>query len=410
MPVAASPSLATTARLCAAALDRALREATLEPELNRPRSLRTAFWPSDLMLCRRKTGLGFLEVERDQPDPRVVESRTWGSLFHSEYYRRLSALENRGFRVVATEQPVLIRIPGVELPIRGRYDAMVEARGDAIAALTEGLLPGELKPNETIRFLVDIKAVSSYAAREAAASGRPSPQDEAEMTCYLHHTGLPFGIVIYHDKQTSIREPIPVPYSESRFQEVQDWIRSVYEHIRAGRVPPRDHDPERSDFPCGYCQFRTACLTIGPGDGTQPPPPEQLPLETLTDDGQLRLRGQELLDRIIAIEAEAKAMAETAAPLRGELESIVRRVGRIDTEHGSAQITTTTEWDTEALRVRIAELGLLEEVLEISTSKVRRLIDSGRLPSSLLSQARRTSEGSLRITAARRERNGDRSG
>jgi len=393
---------AEAARLCAAALDRALRAAAVEPELSRPRSLRTAFWPSDLMVCRRRTGLAFLEVERDDPEPRIVESRTWGGIFHAEYYRRLSALEERGFRVLATEQPVTIRIPGVDLPIRGRYDALLEARGDALAALTDGLLPGEIRPDETIRFLVDIKAVSSYAAREAAATGRPSLQDAAEMTCYLHHTGLPFGIVIYHDKQTSIREPIPVPYDEAFFQQVQDWIRSVYEHIRSGRVPPRDHDPDTADFPCGYCQFRTACLRIGPGDGTAPAQPQQLLLQELTDEGQLRLRGQELLDRIIRTEAEAKAILESTAPLRQELEAIVRRLGRVDTELGSATIAAATEWDTELLRTRLAELGVLDRVLEISTSRLRKLLDSGELPSSLLAEARRTTEGSLRITPARR--------
>lgn len=397
-----------TARLCAAALDRALRASVVEPELSRPRSMRTAFWPSDLLTCRRRTGLSFLEVERDPPEPRVVESRTWGNLFHAEYYRRLGALEDRGIRVLATEQPVTLHIQGVDLPVRGRYDALVEARGDAIAALADGLLPGELGPEDTIRFLVDIKAVSSYAAREVASTGRPTLQDAAEMTCYLAHTGLPFGVVIYHDKQSSIREPVPVVFDEEFYRQVQDWIRSVYEHIRAGRVPPRDYDPEATDFPCGYCQFRTACLRIGPGDGASPAPPQQLTLEALTEDAQLLARGRELLDQIVRTEAEAKSILESTAPLRAELEQIVRRVGRVDTELGSAAISTSTEWDTDVLRVRLSELGMLDQVLEISPARVRRLLDSGHLPASLLAEARRTTEGSLRITPARRSRNGDR--
>jgi len=408
MNTPAATSRSETARLCAAALDRALRAAAVEPELSRPRSMRTAFWPSDLMTCRRRTGLSFLEVERDPPEPRIIESRTWGNLFHSEYYRRLSALQDRGFKVLATEQPVTLHIPGIDLPIRGRYDALVEARGDAIAALTDGLLPGELGPEDAIRFLVDIKAVTSYAAREVASTGRPTLQDAAEMTCYLAHTRLPFGIVIYHDKQSSIREPVPVVFDDGFYRQVQDWVRSVYEHIRAGKVPPRDHDPETTDFPCGYCQFRTACLRIGPSDGASPAPPQQLTLEALTEDAQLVARGRELLDQIIRTEAEAKSILESTAPLRAELEQIVRRVGRVDTELGSATISTSTEWDVDLLRARLAELGMLDQVLEISTARVRRLLDSGHLPASLLAEARRTTEGGLRVTPARRDRNGDR--
>lgn len=394
------------ARACAAALDSALRSAAVEPELSRTPSLRTAFWPSDLLVCRRRSGLAFLQVERDQPHPRVIESRTWGRLYHDEYYRRLASLEDRGFRVLATEQPVTIHIPGVHLPIRGRYDAMLEATGEAIAALSTGLLPGELQPDETVRFLVDIKSITSYAVREVAATGQASPQDAAEMTCYLHHTGLPFGIILYHDKQTAIREPIPVPYDPGLWEHIQDWIRCVYEHIRDGRVPPRDHDPETTDFPCGYCPFRTACLRIGPGDGTSPAPAEQLPIAGLTPEGQLRARGQELLDRIITTEARAKELVESVAPLRQELEQIVRQLGRVDTRLGSATIHTTTEWDTEALRARLLELGALDQVLEISTAKVRKLVDSGQLPASLIADARRTVERGLRVTPARRDRNG----
>ena len=394
------------ARACAAALDSALRAEAVEPELSRTPSLRTAFWPSDLLVCRRRSGLAFLQVERDQPHPRVVESWTWGRLYHDEYYRRLSALHSRGFRVIATEQPVTIHIPGIHVPIRGRYDAMLEATGETIAALSNGLLPGELRPDETVRFLVDIKSVTSYAIREVAATGRATPQDAAEMTCYLHHTGLPFGIVLYHDKQTAIREPVPVLYTPSSWEHIEQWVRSVYTYVREGRVPPRDHDPDTTEFPCGYCPFRTACLRIGPGDGTSPAPPEQLPIAGLTPEAQLRARAQELLDRIITTETRAKELVESVAPLRAELEQIVRQIGRVDTPLGSATIYTTTEWDTEALRTRLIELGVLDQVLEISTAKVRQLIDSGQLPASLLAEARRTLERGLRVTAARRNRDG----
>ncbi len=66
------------ARRAAAALDTALRESVLRRHRSRPDSLRTAFWPSDLLLCPRKTALGFWAVERDPKDPRVLEAASWG--------------------------------------------------------------------------------------------------------------------------------------------------------------------------------------------------------------------------------------------------------------------------------------------------------------------------------------------
>ena len=388
----------------AAALDKAIRQAVLSAQ-QRPRPARRqpAFWPSSLMLCRRRTGMDLLGFEREEPDPRTLESQDWGNVFHREYYARLQRLLPWGFRLVGEpdSQYVRIEVPGVEAPIRGRYDAMLEASAEAIAALNEGALPGDLLPTEEVRFILDIKATTSYTVREVSATGSPAPQDEAEMICYLHATGLPFGIVLYHDRQSSLRAPAPVVYSKQAWQRIEEWVRDVWEHVSAGLVPPRDHDPDAGGFPCAWCPHRTACTQIGPGDGASPAPPQQLHIPGFSEQDQLATRARELVDTIIRTESAARAALESVAPLRNELEAILQRIGRVDTELGSATITSSTEWDLDLLRVRLAELGKLQDVLEISTARVRQLIEAGDLPATLLADARRTTPGRLRITPSR---------
>jgi hypothetical protein len=223
------------------------------------------------------------------------------------------------------------------------------------------------------------------------------------MTCYLRAVGLPFGIVVYHDKTTGIREIAPVVYDEAFFGEIVDWIRSVYAPVRAGEIPPRDFDPETTDFPCNYCPFRSTCLELGPGSSglpTDDPPVSAAPIAS--DDATLRARAQGLLLEILRMEDAAREATAAAEPLRRELLDVVRRLGgRVEVPGASATLVTTTQWDLSALAARLAELGRLTDAVEVSPRRVQQLVKDGALPGSLLADARRPGAESLRITRRR---------
>ncbi len=295
---------------------------------------------------------------------------------------------------MATEQSVAIQIPGVGIPVRGRYDAMLE--------LTS--LDGQPLASP-VRFLLDIKSVTSYVARQVASSGTPQAQDRAEMLCYLHATGCDWGIVLYHDKLTSVREPVPVFYSPQEFEAVAAWIRDVYAFIQRGEVPPAPYDPHTVQWPCAYCQYRTACIELQrETDGAA----LELRDHVAEDEAaRLRERGERLLDRIIAVESEARKLLESTEEARRELAEIVKLVGRIDTVSGSAQLSAASRWDLDVVRTELSKLGLLRKVLDVSTSRLNELIEAGEIPMSLLAHARRQGEPSLRITRARGGRNGE---
>ncbi len=112
-------------------------------------------------------------------------------------------------------------------------------------------------------------------------------------------------------------------------------------------------------------------------------------------------RGEQLLDRIIAVESEARRLLESTAEARQELAEIVKLVGRIDTPSGSAQLSAASRWDLDALRAEQEKPGLLHKVLDVETSRLGGLIEAGEIPLSLLAHARRQGEPSLRITRAR---------
>lgn len=415
LAVAVPPYLETLARMAGAALDRALSQQLTQRETSRPRLIRTAFWPSDLFTCRRKVGLAFREVPRDEATPRLLEVRHWGNVFHEEYYRRLAGLGAAEFRILATEQPVKLWLPGIDTPLRGKYDVMVEAPAEAIARVLDATLPAGVEPAHLVRFLVDIKSVTPYVAREVAASGRPQRGDAAEMTCYLRVTELPFGIVVYHDKTSGVREIAPVVYDEAFFQEIVEWIRSVYEPVRAGEIPSRDFDPETTEFPCTYCPFRTVCLELGPGPAALPPAVPATSAAAVThDDTALRARAQALLDEIVRLDNTVREAGDAALPLRRELEGIVRQLGRVENSTATAVLTTSTQWDVAVLTARLNELGRLPDAMELSVKRVQHLVKDGALPASLLAEARRSVVGGLRIvrrsTSATAASEGDGSG
>ena len=395
--VVVPPHVEALARLAGAALDRALSQQLTQRETNRPRLIRTAFWPSDLFTCRRKVGLAFREVARDEATPRLLEVRHWGNVFHEEYYRRLAG-QAAEFRILATEQPVKLWLVGIDTPLRGKYDVMVEAPAEAIARVLGATLPAGVEPVQPVRFLVDIKSVTPYVTREVAASGRPQRGDAAEMACYLRVTDLPFGIVVYHDKTSGVREIAPVVYDEAFFQEIVDWIRSVYEPVRAGEIPPRDYDPEITEFPCTYCPFRTVCLELGPGPSAPSPTgPATSAAAIDSDDTALRTRAQALLDKIVQLDNAAREANDAALPLRRELEEIVRQLGRVENPAAAATLAISTRWDLAVLAARLNELGRLPDAMELTVKRVQQLVKDGALPASLLAEARRSVPGGLRI-------------
>jgi hypothetical protein len=233
-----------------------------------------------------------------------------------------------------------------------------------------------------------------------AETGCAQKGDRAEMTCYLRATGIPFGIVIYHDKTAGIRELAPVVYAEGFFGEIVDWIRSVYAPVRAGEIPPRDFDPETTDFPCSYCPFRSVCLELGPGSFGLPPqdPAPSTPSPT-SEDSPLRARAQALLLEIVRMEDAARDAAAAAEPLRRELMELLRQLGgRVEAPGASATLVTSPRWDRPALAARLAELGRLADTMDVSLRRVQQLIRDGALPASLLADARRAGTDSLRIT------------
>lgn len=400
-PLVAPPWLRDVARLIGAAVDQSLKTQLDEKDRQRPRLIRTSFWPSDLFNCRRKVALGFREVSLDSVAPRVKEARYWGNVFHKQYYERLLCIPN--LRVIATEQKISIAIPGINTPLRGRFDVLGEIRAADIAAVLNVSLPEGVPPDEIIPFLLDVKSASPYTARQVAETGRPLRTDEAEVTCYMHSLRVPLALVVYHDKASNIREIAPVFYSESAFGEIAEWVRSVYHVLRAGELPDAEFDTETTNFPCSFCSYLTTCRELGPGS----PLPIETPQQKGLSDEQaaaLRVEGEKLLTEIVNLEEIGSATTKSVKALRTDIERIVEQVGSIELpDIASARLSTRTEWDLEALAAQLRSLGRLQDVLEISTSKVADLVSSGSLPASLIADTRRREKAGIRISKRRRQ-------
>lgn len=366
MPGDATPFL----QALACALDRALVHGIVQ----RPPLIRQRFWASDAFSCRRRVGLQFMETPRDPVPPRTHELWHWGRVIHRAYADRLRATP--GIRILGEEQDIALRLPGVAIPLKGRYDLLLEARPADLLAALERAGPGPWPPvyaplrahQEPVRIVVDIKSTGSRTLREVAETGARAA-DRAELTFCLQALGAPLGLILYHDRERCTREILPVLHDEGFYQEAVRWLSRVAAEIEAGRIPDADFDPAVHEVPCGSCPFRTFCATV----------PNRAPLARAQPSEADVGAAREVL-------AEAARRLE---PIRDALASTIPAAGRVAVDRISAAPVRRPEpeWDHVRLAEILAHYGFAD--VPPVPEAARQLVRNGHLPASALAAAAR---------------------
>lgn len=356
--------------LCA--LSTALNWALVPKPRRDPPGIRVTFWASDAFICRRRLGLQFMEVPRDPLPPKSREVTKWGEVIHTEYLHRLCATP--GLAVLGHEQRLEFRLPGLDFPFRGKCDFLVEGhpvflvRGLGLGEVIPPVLQPLLQRPELVRFLIDVKSTSGFAVTEVAEHGARTA-DRAELTLYQHATGLELGFLLYHDKQGSRREVVPVIYDEAFLLEIRDWFAAIAEEISAGRIPDAEYDPETDEYPCGSCPFHSFCPTV----------PNRIPLA----------RSAPTSEQLDAAEAALADAARRLAPVRETLAAAVAAVGRVQLDGVSAAKPwrADAEWDVTELAEILSAYGFAD--VPADPVAAERLVRDGRLPASALAGAKR---------------------
>jgi hypothetical protein len=213
-----------------------------------------------------------------------------------------------------------------------------------------------------------VKSIGGLAATEVAEQGARAA-DRAELTLYQHAAGVDLGFLLYHDKQGSRREVIPVLYDEVFLLEIRNWFAGIAGEISVGRIPDAEYDPAADEYPCGSCQFRTFCATV----------PNRIPLA----------RSSPTSEQVAMAEAILADVAERLDPVREALAEAVATVGRVQLDGISASKPRRGDpvWDIARLAEIFAAYGL--GGLPAEPAVAERLVRDGHLPASALADAKR---------------------
>lgn len=354
------------------ALATALNWALVPKPRRDPPGIRVAFWASDAFICRRRLGLQFMEVPRDPLPPKTHEVTKWGEIIHAEYLQRLRGTP--GLAVLGHEQLLDFRLPELDFPFRGKYDFLVESHPLLLvqslgfgAAIPPVLLPLLDQPGP-VRFLIDVKSTSGFAVSEIVEQGARKA-DRAELALYQHATGVELGFLLYHDKQGTRREIVPVVHDEAFLLRIRDWFAGIAEEITVGRIPDAEYDPAIDEYPCGSCPFRSFCPTI--------------PNRTSF------VRHAPTPDQLAVAESTLADAAQRLAPIREQLAASIAAVGRVQVDGVSAAKPwrPDTTWDVGRLAEILAAYGFGDVPAEPAVAE--RLVRDGHLPASALAGARR---------------------
>lgn len=318
-----------------------------------------------------------MEIPRDPVPPRYRDVRRRGETIHEEYRQRLLAA--RGIQVLKHEHTVDIGLPGVDIPLRGRFDFLVEAKpADLLSGLGfthDRAVPAALAPlladPDPVRFLIEVKSTSRFALPELAEQGARLA-DRAELALYQHATGTHLGFIVYDDKDRALREVIPSPYGPQFLAEIADWFRGISNEIIAGRIPDAEFNPATDEYPCGSCPFRTFCASL----------PNRVPLA----------RPQLSAHQIAAAEALLSDAVSRLAPVRDALADALGDSGRVQVDGATASMAWRPDvaWDAARLAEILAAHGFAH--VPIDSVAAEQLVRDGYLPASALTAAKRPEE------------------
>lgn len=179
------------------------------------------------------------------------------------------------------QKSILDRWPDAKAEVKGKLDDYITVRADI-------LYPSEDKKLVTC----EIKTVSDFAFEKATAlklksNGRwakkaqeaegPKKKDVLQTTIGAKVFEADYIAVVYIRKTAARDEPILFEwrYRTEKFQEETEQelarLKAIVESMREGKLPEREYEgsiienPARVKFPCGYCNYKDACVSIGPG-------------------------------------------------------------------------------------------------------------------------------------------------
>jgi hypothetical protein len=191
--------------------------------------------PSTIGMCQRKIVFDMLMVPKAPVDVQLIRVFENGHSMHQRYEK---LFEEMGILVQAE-----MKLEADE--ISGHTDALIR-------------IPSFLNPHGEL-YLVELKSASSKSFKWMKENNTPKTEHRAQLTFYMHLSGIHKGIIFVEDKDTQEVWEYHLDYDPAYGQQLENkarWCISLAKMRRLPPIPPK-HTP--SYYKCKQCPYNFYC-------------------------------------------------------------------------------------------------------------------------------------------------------
>lgn len=176
---------------------------------------------------------------------------------------------------------ILSKWHNAKAEVRGKLNDYITVRADVLySAEDEKLVTCEIKTVSDFAFekatALKLKSNGRWAKKAQEAEG-PKREHILQTTIGAKILDTDYIAVVYIRKTAAKGEPILFEwrYRAGDFTEETERelarLKSIVALMREGKLPEREYEgsiienPAKVKFPCGYCNYKDACISLGPG-------------------------------------------------------------------------------------------------------------------------------------------------
>lgn len=178
------------------------------------------------------------------------------------------------------QNQILERWPQIE--VEGSIEDYITGHCDVIYFAEDGgKVVCEIKSVSDFAFELatgaTLKSNGRWRKKERQVEG-PKREHKLQAGIYGRMFDAPYLAIVYVRKTAAKDEPVfwewrfVAPEFENEIDVELERQRTIVNMVRNSRMPDREFEekiivnPNAVKFPCGYCQFKSACIALGPGE------------------------------------------------------------------------------------------------------------------------------------------------
>jgi len=164
----------------------------------------------------------------------------FGSMIHAWLENEIMPKVKKSFTVIAKEQPVYYKLPGIEAMIVGKFDYLVREPGGELA-------------------LIDVKSMQDlfYIQRDG-----PGDFQAKQLSVYQNRLNIDRGYIHAIGRTYVDDVYVPCPYKQTNFDFMVAQAKLFHSYVKLGEVPPPEPQYSWECKKCEYCEYRGLCPGI----------------------------------------------------------------------------------------------------------------------------------------------------